>query len=350
MDDPAQSIEKNILLKFLIQPRYRILRHFILILFLVAVLYKSVPRMAEPFDFYMRLGRLLLLLALFYLNIYLLVPKYLFHNRYAGYAISILVLIGISLLLFYFGKNFLSLHIKPVYEKRNDSFNVFGFIFLFGVLIAASTAVRLFQRWVLDGQRLRELEKLHAETELKQLKNQINPHFLFNMLNNAHVLTKKDPEKASQVLLKLSDLLRYELYDSSREKVLLTAEISFLTDFLNLEKIRRDYFEFTVTKEGEIGHVQVPPLLFIPFVENAVKHNMDVENSSYVYLYFELRQGTLHFKCINSKPRIPMAKQTSGGLGLVNVKRTLELLYPGRHKLTISEESSKYIIELTIRL
>src|SRR6202000_1449787 len=119
------------------------------------------------------------------------------------------------------------------------------------LLLLPSTAFRLFQRSILDNQRIAELERISMQSELQQLKNQINPHFLFNMLNNVNVLTQQDPEKASQVLMKLSDLLRYQLYDSSREKVLLTADIRFLTDFLNLEKIRRDNFDFIVSKEGE---------------------------------------------------------------------------------------------------
>ena len=123
---------------------------------------------------------------------------------------------------------------------------------------------------MLDTQLINELERSKTLTELEQLKNQINPHFLFNMLNNANVLTKKDPEKASQVLMKLSDLLRYQLYDSSRDKVLLTSDIHFLEDFLNLEKVRRDNFDYMISKEGNLSGVFIPPLLFISFVENAV--------------------------------------------------------------------------------
>jgi len=151
------------------------------------------------------------------------------------------------------------------------------------------------------------------------------------MLNNANVLTKKDPNKASEVLMKLSDLLRYQLYDSARDKVLLTSDIRFIEDFLNLEKVRRDNFDFLISKEGDLSGVQIPPLLFISFVENAVKHNNDTEKLSFVNLFFNVSNNELSFKCINSKPKIKAIKNVTGGLGLKNIKRRLELLYPSTH-------------------
>ncbi|MDR3678562.1 MAG: histidine kinase [Flavipsychrobacter sp.] len=217
------------------------------------------------------------------------------------------------------------------------------------VLIAASTAIKLFQRWVTDTQRINDLEKLTIHTELEQLKNQINPHFLFNMLNNAHVLTQTDPPKASQLLLKLSDMLRYQLYDSTRTKVLLTSDIQFLTDFLNLEKTRRDNFEFIVYTNGQLSGMQVTPLLYITFVENAVKHNGDSDNQSFVHLFFDANDERLYFKCINSKPHTEMPKYGLGGLGLANVKRRLQLLYPDKHVLEIKDEKDTFTVNLLIR-
>nr|WP_262903597.1 histidine kinase [Niabella beijingensis] len=201
----------------------------------------------------------------------------------------------------------------------------------------------------MDRQLIYELEQSKTYAELEQLKNQINPHFLFNMLNNANVLTKKDPEKASQVLMKLSDLLRYQLYDSAREKVLLTADIHFLEDFLNLEKVRRDRFDFLISKEGNLSGVQIPSLLFISFVENAVKHNNDATKPSYVNLYFDVRNDELFFKCINSKP-ILKSDGNAGGLGLANIRRRLELLFPATHRLIIEDDTETYCAALTIKL
>jgi LytS/YehU family sensor histidine kinase len=233
---------------------------------------------------------------------------------------------------------------------KQESFKVFIFVFMIMVIVAASTAIKLFQRWIRDTERINELEKVTMQSELEQLKNQINPHFLFNMLNNANVLTQKDPEKASQVLMKLSDLLRYQLYDSTRPKVLLTADIHFLEDFLNLEKIRRDNFESIVDKQGDISGVQVAPLLFIIFVENAVKYSMDSEKKTFIHLHFEVRNEVLYFECTNSKSPGIVIKSDTSGLGLTNVKRRLELLYPGRYALDIKDKADTFRVTLRIKL
>ncbi len=218
-----------------------------------------------------------------------------------------------------------------------------------GLLVAGTSALLLFKNWIIHNQRVNELESNTLQSELKHLKDQINPHFLFNMLNNANVLIKKRREEASQVLFKLEDLLRYQINDSAKEKVLLTSEIHFLNDFLNLEKIRRDKFDYVISKEGNINSVELPPLLFIPFVENAVKHNSDSENLSYVNLSFKVYKDILEFRCENSKPILPK-KEKVGGLGLKNIKRRLELLFPEHHWLEIEDTEVRYNVELKLKL
>jgi len=336
-DLPQQFISDNWALQFLISSRYRLYRHLILIVFMSLVLYNSGPELPEP------TLNLLLFLLLIYTNMYLLVPKLLFKNKYAWYCLSILGIIALSAKIYLMGSHFLGL------EADGDGLNIPLFATLIFVLVSASSSIKLFQKWMADRQLIFELEQSKASTELEQLKNQINPHFLFNMLNNANVLTKKDPEKASQVLMKLSDLLRYQLYDSARDKVLLTSDIHFLEDFLNLEKVRRDNFDFLISKEGDLSGIQVPPLLFISFVENAVKHNNDSAKSSYVELFFDVRNNELFFKCINSKP-VVKAVSNSGGLGLANIKRRLELLFPSSHTLAIDDSPETYCVILTIQL
>jgi len=218
------------------------------------------------------------------------------------------------------------------------------------VLVGASAGIKLFQQWIKDAQHINELESRTIHTELEQLKKQINPHFLFNMLNNAIVLTRQDPEKAAQLLMKLSDLLRYQLYDSKLNKVLITSDIQFLTDLLNLEKTRRDNFEFKVDQKGELNGIQIPPLLFTVFVENAIKHNADADNTSYVDLHFEVHNNQLLFTCINSKPEKMAVQKNEGGLGLANVTRRLELLFPHKHVLSIKNETHIFHVNLVIDL
>jgi len=328
-----QLISENVLFRFLISPQRRLFRHLLLIVFIGTLLHNSTSVIANPIVIFVYF------IILFYVNMYVLVPKLLFRNRNIAYCLSVIGILVIVAICGYFVNPF----------NKENGLNIPLFSFLTVLLLAASSSIKLFQKGMMDKQLIHELEQSKAYAELEQLKNQINPHFLFNMLNNANVLTKKDPEKASLVLMKLSDLLRYQLYDSARDKVLLTSDIHFLEDFLNLEKVRRDSFDFLISKEGELSGVQIPPLLFISFVENAVKHNNDATKSSYVNLYFDVRNNELFFKCINSKPMLKSVNNT-GGLGLTNIKRRLELLFPAAHSLNIEDDSDSYCITLIIKL
>lgn len=338
-------------LRFLVSPRFRIYRYLILLIFLAFIPYDDKLRFRADVDLYIRLGIFTFFMLVLLLNMYLLVPRLLFTNRYLPYFIAVLLLISLSYATFYIFLQIMQpYHIGPITPNNRPIRNLFGFILFFGAFFAASSAVKVFQRWVLDSYQLNELQKSTMQSELEQLKNQINPHFLFNTLNNANVLVQRDPEKASQVLMKLSDLLRYQLYDSTRQQVLLTADIHFITDFLNLEKIRRDNFEFLVSKEGNINGIQIPPFLFITFVENAIKHNMDAEKQSYVHVYFRVQAEALYFTCINSKPEIPAVRSHNGGLGLSNVQRRLQLLYGNNGQLEIKEDPATYQVNLIIKL
>ncbi|MCW4467621.1 histidine kinase [Flavobacterium sp. MFBS3-15] len=337
MKQNSPYINENWVFQFLTASRYRVYRQLLLVAVISLVLYNSGPEVKEP------TLTLVLFLLLFYTNIYLLVPRLLFKNKYTLYCLSVLAVLLLSVKIYLFGCYLFGL------DSNIDGLNIPLFYTLILVIIAASSSMQVFQKWIVDKQLIHELEKSKSSAELEQLKNQINPHFLFNMLNNANVLTKEDPEKASQVLVKLSDLLRYQLYDSARDKVLLTSDIHFLEDFLNLEKVRRDNFDFMISKEGNLSGVQVPPLLFISFVENAVKHNNDSAKSSYVNLFFKVRDNEVFFKCVNSKP-VLKAVSKSGGLGLANIRRRLELLFPSAHLLHIEDNPETYSVSLTLKL
>jgi len=341
-----ETMDANWMVEFFISGKYRLHRHALLIAFSIVVLYYSPPDYVEPFESYNRIVIFFQIVLLAYSNMYFVVPRFLFRKKYVSYGLSVLA----GMVLSFFIHQAASYYFKPyLLPHQDDEINFFTFSFMIMVLIIASAAVKLFQQWIADAKLIHDLELAKAGAELEQLKNQINPHFLFNMLNNANVLIEDDPKKASQVLVKLSDLLRYQLYDSSRDKVLLTSEIHFLEDFLNMEKVRRDNFNFLISKEGELSGVQVPPLLFIAFVENAVKHNNDSAKSSYVNLFFDVRHTELYFRCINSKPALK-AVNKSRGLGLANIKRRLELLFPSAHDLKIEDNTETYCITLTLKL
>ena len=341
---------------FLLSPRFKFVRHFLLLLTLACITISIFANQSGELvltweRFYGWVFYFLLTSVIIYFNLYVLAPRFLIKGRLLKYLASMLVLTSFSLVFI----AILQMNVQEVsanYEDGNPYIilNMITSIISFGLLIFGTSALLLFKYWIGYSQRIDELASSTLQSELKFLKKQINPHFLFNMLNNANVLIKKNPEEASRVLFKLEDMLRYQINDSAKEQVLLSSEIHFLNDFLNLEKVRRDKFEYVISKEGDISEVWLPPLLFIPFVENAVKHNVDSENSSYVDLGFKVWDKQLEFQCINSKPKIALRKNEVGGLGLKNIKRRLELLFPERYTLEIEESEISYTVYLHLIL
>src|SRR5690606_1144413 len=204
--------------------------------------------------------------------------------------------------------------------------------------------LQLFKYRVGNRRKIDELEGATMAVELANLQNQINPHFLFNMLNNAHIMAGADAEKSSYMLSKLNDLLRYQVDKGSEESVRLKEDIALLRDYLELEKLRRDRFSYTIHATGDT-HLELPPLLFIPFVENAVKHNS--ENDSYVEIVFRITPHKLYFECKNPKARYSTPKK-EGGIGLVNIRRRLDLLYGKNHRLILRDEKETYTAVLEL--
>ena len=344
---------------FLLSPRFRIYRHVLLQSLIIAMTInisldgeakfsQDVTTFISWFSYY------LLMNSVIYFNLYVLTPRYLEKEKYQKFmwgvgGLIVFTLLGISILqaALYDFKG-----IKELNSAYLIGLNLTSSALSLGLMIVGTSTLLLLRQWIIHSQRIDELESTTLQSELKHLKRQINPHFLFNMLNNANVLLKKDPEEASRLLFKLEDLLRYQINDSSKDAVSLSSDIRFLNDFLNLEKIRRDKFEYIISKEGDINKVVMPPLLFIPFVENAVKHNPDSENESYVHLSFKVWHNELTFQCENSKPTGQQEDSIvkTGGLGLKNIKRRLELLYPNRYSLEVEENEMSYKVNLHLTL
>lgn len=352
---PKRILNTSSFPAFLISPKYRLLRHVFFILFFFFISFagnNSERQYVGMSEWIIRSAFIASCLGIVYINMYVLVPKLLFKDRYWFYLISLMLMMACIFVILLAVDPVINLYrVEPNEVKKTSTLIGFlSFMFITGVYITASTAIKLLQKWVIDSQRINELEKLTMSVELEQLKNQINPHFLFNMLNNINILIKKDPSKASHVLMVLSDLLRYQLYDAARTQVLLMSDIEFIKDFLNLENIRRDHFSFSVTAEGDIERVLIAPLLFIPFVENATKHNHCDEKESYVNIHFSVKEDTLHFHCENSKSKFVMPRREKGGLGLNNIKRRLELLYPDAYQLVVTDHETKYVVNLSIKL
>lgn len=350
---PLNNINDSIIPDFLITPRYRIGRHVILLVS-IAILSMGLKMNGEFKVGYYQYYEFILLFLVFtgvtYSNMYISAPRFLFKNKLGAYFLSLLGYV-LLLLLFLSLSQFLFHHTN--WNKAVDYMSIFfsyiNATIMISIIITYSSTLIIFKNWIEYSRRIKELYTATLETEVQQLKNQINPHFLFNMLNNANIMVKHNPRLASQILIKLDDLLCYQIEDSLREDVDLNADIRFLTSYLDLEKIRRDRFNYSISKKGDMNDIRIPPLLFIPFVENAVKHSPDNKNTSYINISFEVMDNLLLFSCENSKPSKTFRKK-DGGLGLANVNRRLELLYENEYLLDIKEEETTYTINLELRL
>jgi two-component system, LytTR family, sensor kinase len=198
--------------------------------------------------------------------------------------------------------------------------------------------------------RMKEVEKQKIEAELRALKSQVNPHFFFNTLNSLYSLSLDKSDKAPELILKLSDLMRYVIYESSDDLVPIGKQLEFLQSYIYLERLRADEnlrIDFGVT--GTNSDLSVAPLLYIAFIENAFKHGSKAKaDNPYIRIIFNLEHSDRVVFIIENSVEPLREKQSAAGIGLSNVKKRLGLLYPGRHELKITETESVYRVELTI--
>lgn len=340
---------------FLIDPEYRLYRHLVLqsVIFLITInVFWDTPDELIGNRVGIWVCYFLLINAMVYFNIYVLVPRLLLKDKVLLYIISAFAVVFGVIVCIVIMQSFISDTIPEQPEVVSIFRSLLGItasVLSMSLLLAGISAFLLFRYWIKHNQRINELESSTLQSELKFLKSQINPHFLFNMLNNANIMVYEDPRIASRILIKLDDLLQYQMNDSVKESVSLKADIDFLTDFLELEKTRRDEFNYVITIDGDINDIQLPPLLFIPFVENAVKHNSDSEKESYVHIDFKLEKGLLSFVCVNSKPKA-ITKKEVGGLGLANIRRRLDLLFGKDYLLELKDEEANYTVNLQLKI
>lgn len=337
----------------LFEKKFKWLPHLLQLLYIGAFVLTGKGTYVGSIDYFFCIGLFLFFIGMGYLITYCLMPRYLFKKKYFIYFGILLVAVILSTFLFKYIEESL---LPYLVNKKNNAdeehttwaMKIFSTTLVYIIFLGPFSFWKMLLQWTKDSNKIRELESTTIQSELQQLKNQINPHFLFNMLNNANVLIHKDPDKASDVLMGLSKLLRYQLYESSRQNVLLAGDIKFLKDFLNLEKVRRDHFDFTIDVIGDVNSVFVPPLLFITFVENATKHNLDSEKTSYIHIVFEIKDNHLYFSCVNSKPQMESVKSQHGGIGLSNSSRRLKLLYDDNYTLNIRDEKTVFTVELKV--
>ncbi|MFZ4863286.1 sensor histidine kinase [Sphingobacterium sp. Mn56C] len=352
-----ENISGQVWYAFLISPQYRWTRHLILlIMFVLLVLNPGDGQREYPIhiDWMVKIALTTYLIIQIYINIYWLVPRFLLQGRFYVYLLTMLGLGVLTFVIIVVVDDVLDAYRYVAQRERPENLlsTLLEFLIAYNILLASSTAYKLFQHWIRNLEYFNRIQKVNYQQELSLLKSQINPHFLFNTLNNAHILIQSEPTKASSMILNLSDLLRYQLYECSSDKVFLASDIAFIADFLQLESTRRDDFTFNIVRMSTFSDVMVAPMLFIPFVENAVKHNTDNMKPTFVWVSFEVKNAVLTFVCLNSKKLdgIEMKPKKDSGIGLANISRRLDLLYPNKYDLQIEDRGQTFYVKLELYL
>lgn len=343
-------------------------------LFALAIFYYQ-PVISDfdiPYQFWVKQTlELSLLIITFYLNSFVLVPKLLLRNHRVYYFV---IIIGIIIAILFANRSLdraygesqgrrmfqaqsqSTRHTPPgppvfIPGRRGGSTLT---VTITALVIGISTAMTAIQKWQKDNQERKELEKDKVTSELSFLKAQINPHFFFNTLNNIYALTAKDPKVAGEAIHQLSKMMRYLLYDTQQGKNMLSQEIEFVKNYISLMKLRlTDVVKINIDTPANLQDMPLPPMILLPFVENAFKHGVSATQQSHINIIILQKDKILDVTVNNSiRKDNSVSLDTNSGIGLINTRRRLDLLYPGMHKLDISEPNatSEYTVHLVIDL
>lgn len=287
-------------------------------------------------------------MLIFYLFYFWFFPTYLSNRKIILFATVGLLVITMTTVAEYF---FLRALMPATFNNASRSFVVFNMFTRVIYSAIAACLIRGFINWYADIRYKKELERKNIETELALLKAQINPHFLFNTLNNIDVLIEKDAQRASIYLKKLSDILRFTLYESPLEQIELKQEVVYIEQYIELQKIRTanpDFVKFTV--DGNLDNLQIAPMLFIPYIENAFKHSTNKKISKAIEIGIGVLGNTVTFTCSNACDQSAALKQSYSGLGLELINNRLNLLYKNAYALDITHTDKRFNVKLAISL
>ncbi|GAB3915960.1 sensor histidine kinase [Larkinella terrae] len=299
-----------------------------------------------------------------YTMLYLLIDKLLLHKRYGYFLVWLLLAMAVTgtvqrMMAYYF--------IYPLYYPAALAAPVFFWpkvlIYTFATyaMVSIPTTIHLLKKWYVDQQSTQQLRamsqqlaKEKLEAELKLLKSQIHPHFLFNTLNNLYALTVNQSPKAPEIVFKLSELMSYMLYDSNLAQVPLRKEIQYIENYITLEKIRYgDRLDVSLNSYAPLDGILIAPLIILPFVENSFKHGVNRQlDSVWVRVDVLTNDNALIFKIENSKAVDPAASipEVQSGIGLRNVRKRLDIIYGTRYSLQLFNEEDTYLVVLKIEL
>ena len=316
-----------------------------------------------PWGFYINAA---IIGVIFYINYLWLVPKFYLKNKKALF----FILTAVMIILFYFVLNYTNqithnperrrAATESVERERHETrlnrppvkvMQIYGYSLVSIIIVGFSLGLKVIEQHSASEKRQKELEKEKLNSELAFLKNQVSPHFFFNTLNNIYALIEVNSNDAQDAVLKLSKLMRYLLYESEQGETELDNEINFMNHYIDLMKLRLSpKVKLQIEMPSENTNKKVPPLLFIPFIENAFKHGISYREKSYIYISLATENEKIKFNCKNSlgKPAEEKPVENHSGIGLENVKKRLNLLFPEKYKLDINQSKSEYIVDLEI--
>lgn len=297
-------------------------------------------------------SRLLLYSVLIYTNLLYLIPKFLNQNK-LGFYFTWLVLLALIATPLATLVNYFILLGYPILQSETQASQ--GPLFLVSLMfLIFSTSGKIIVDWFKQQQTMKDLETQNMQSELKFLKTQINPHFLFNTLNSLYALTLKKSDQAPEIVVKLSEMMRYMLYECNERRVSLEKEVKYIQNYLDLEALRQsNLVDIDFKVKGNITNQKIAPLVFIPFLENAFKHGVNHQlDDAFVYATLEVKGDKLLFDIENSKNNniTSVLPKPQGGIGLINVRRRLDLIYPGSHSIDIEDQPHAYSVHLSLNL
>ena len=301
----------------------------------------------------------LVVVALFYLNAFLLVPKILYKKRTYVYILSaILLIVAVSFLVIGTSElfPFHTQHERASHDGDDHGHHLrelFFFVFFTEIVVAAvSTSYRIIRDRGKTEKLLQDREHEHLKSELTFLRSQISPHFIFNVLNNIVSLSRKRSDMVEPVVIKLSHLMRYMLYESDDDKVMVEKEIEYLQSYIDLQMLRFGddvKLNMDIKKNDISGSIE--PMLLIPFVENAFKHGVVMIDKPEIDIQLYSSENELFFTVKNKfNDKVKEEKDKNSGIGLNNVRRRLNLLYKDNHKLAVQKKGDWFFVELTLKL
>lgn len=334
----------------LLDTRYRVLWH---ILFWIAVymdqflsIFGLTPGFENPMIVFIGF---LIDVAIVYFNLYVLVPTFLLKEKIILYVVGTILSLTVIIIFNHYAYPLTEEMINdPYYEEdywlTDTIVNLLSNAYMMGMAVA----IKLFKHLYSKDRRIQEIKEEKLRTELGFLRNQVNPHFLFNTMNSFYIQAKKKDDALPDAIMSLSDLLRYQIYETEKEYVSIESEVEYVKNYLDLENNRRDNLDINVVTNGVTKQVKIAPLLLLPLVENAVKYSQRTDGGSAIINLNVEVNDRIYFTIINTKGKVDRIKSPDSGIGLNNLTKRLGLIYPDDHQYVFKDEANTYTTSLIL--